>query len=149
MEYSSANSSDFWDLVNFFFFFNYKINGIFYLFSLQCTAVRLPAPGRVLKLLLLGQQWPFAIFLELSAAFDTIITFPLLKLFTLLFLKQCISLCQPSHLHRFLFLWLHLTFLLMSPGCVFSSHPSLHSTGTAQPLSLFLYSWQYSPDWGP
>lgn len=81
-----------------------------YLFPLHCPVVRLLAPTRVLKLLLLDQQCPsfqiqctnpsppppcpgcpLAVFLELSAAIYTIITSPLLKLFTPLFLEQCLG----------------------------------------------------------
>lgn len=91
MEYSSANSFDFLRLGQFFFFFNFKVNGIFYLFSPQCTAFRLPAPegteialarSAVTLCYLSGALWCIWYYYNFST----------LKLFTLPFFKQCIFL---------------------------------------------------------
>lgn len=80
----------FWDLVN-FFFFNFKVNGFFNLFSPQCTAFRLPAPeGTEIALARSAVTLCY-----LSGALCCIwyyYNFSTLKLFTLPFFKQCIFL---------------------------------------------------------
>lgn len=138
----STDDSVLGGLVDFFFFLNFRINGVFvHLFPLPCTVVRHLAHNRVLKLLLPGQQWPsFQIWCTFSPPFYfsravcciwhcyNFSTFEALNsLLSGVF--SHVSWCQPSHPHRLLFLWLHLNFLLVSSGYVLGSRPFVYTEG--------------------
>lgn len=149
MEYNSADNFVFRSFVDFFFKFQDKLSFWYFLFPLQCIAVRRLAPIRVLKLLLVSQQWPsFQIQCTLSppvlSFWSSLLVWHWYNFSTIEALYYLISGTtlshipsrQPSHFHRLLFLRLPLKLV----SAVASSTPTfstLHwSISATLPVSV-------------